>query len=133
MHPRRGPGRPRRHCSRGVLQSRRTVTPVRATKSEQRNAKLSDRVEEVRILCREISSAVSNLEKWMSAVYNISRATRDRKTLDDLISAISKIETRDKQEELKELPTVTADNNNPPDFDTIMKNVDTLLEKLTGK
>lgn len=64
------------------------------------NAKLAERIEDVRILTREISMAVSNVEKWMNAIYNISFAMRDHRLRDEMITAISKLELQDRQEEL---------------------------------
>lgn len=66
---------------------------------------ITDRVEEVRLLCREISSAVSNVEKWMNALYNLSRAVQDKKAFSELLSALSSLETDDKLEELNDVPT----------------------------
>jgi hypothetical protein len=106
MHTRRGYGRsPRAYRTRPLPHQRRRVAPVRSTKRRERDTiSLSDRIEEVHILFREISSAVSQVEKWMNAFYNISQAVRDKHTLNDLISAISAIETQDKQEELEDVP-----------------------------
>jgi len=133
MHARRGPRRRHSYRSRQSLHPRRGLTPVHKTKSEKTNTvKLSDRVEEVRILCREISSAMSNVEKWMNAIYNISQAVRDKNTLSELISAISALETQDKQEELKEAPTIHSDNTKTSDDNQARDALIELLQKLTS-
>lgn len=109
MYAGRGPNRRHGYRSRRSLHSRRRMIPIRNTKPETSDIKLSDRVEEVRILASEISSAVANVEKWMNAIYNITKAVRDQKALQDIITAISTIENQDKQEELKEIPSGTTD------------------------
>lgn len=103
MHRRR-PARARNY-SRHPL---RSAEPAKPTKS---SITLADRMEEVRLLCRELSTAVSNVEKWMNAGYNVSRAFQDKKTLHELITAISALETHDKLEELKEVPEVKTDEH----------------------
>lgn len=109
MNAGRGPGKRHVYRSRRSLHSRRRMTPIRNTQPETSNIKLSDRVEEIRILASEISTAVANVEKWMNAIYNITKAVRDQKALQEIITAISAIENQDKQEELKEIPSVTTD------------------------
>lgn len=134
MHPRRGPRRRHSYRSRQSLHPRRRFAPVRETQPESTDTiNIADRVEEVRILCREISSAMSNVEKWMNAIYNISRAVRDKHTLGELISAISALETQDNKEELKEVPTVRTEDTDGSRTENARTALIDLLQKLSSR
>lgn len=91
-----------------------------AVQKREANINFADRVEEVRILCREMASTLGNVEKWMNAVFNLSAAIRDKGALKELIKTLSTMDLQDKQEELKEvsidphnLKTLSAQKNRP--------------------
>lgn len=132
MHNRRSFIRQHPYYSRRRMPIRRNVMPVRETKRQRSTIKISDRVEEVQLLCREISSAVSNVEKWMNAVYNVSRAFRDKSAFKEMIAAISSLETGDDLAELKELPSADQDEDQKSDHEAIMQTVNALLEKIAS-
>lgn len=130
MHHRRRPARPY-FRSRHPLRMKYSAKPANSTKSE---ITLADRVEEVRLLCRELSTAVSNVEKWMNAGYNVSRAFQDKKTRSEIINAISALETQDKLEELKEVPEVQvkSDEQQSVDYEELIQALKKLLNTIVS-
>lgn len=68
-------------------------------------ANLSERVEDVRILCRELSFRIAALERWLNALYNVSQAVRDKRVLRDIVTALSLLEIHDQPEELNAVPS----------------------------
>ncbi|WP_054950222.1 hypothetical protein [Numidum massiliense] len=105
MQTRRGSGRHRTYRSRRQRHTRRVTAPRSDTRANRSKISVADRIEEVHILCREISSAVANVETWMNAVFNVTRAIRDKKALKDIVAAISSLEMHDNQDELNEAAT----------------------------
>lgn len=68
----------------------------------------------------------------MNAVYNVSRAVQDKSAFSELVSAISALETQDKQEELKEVPTIKTDEQQSSAHDDFMQAFNTLLKRIAS-
>ncbi|WP_141201624.1 hypothetical protein [Paludifilum halophilum] len=69
---------------------RRSRRPSSSGKNKA-DVSISEGTENIRNISRRISSATSTMEQWVNAMTNLSHAAKDRKALNELISALSKV------------------------------------------
>lgn len=115
-----------------VNRQRRYVSLARQRHIQKNKANISvaDRVEEIRILCKEISAVLSKVETWVSALLNVSAAVREKSVLKDLVGAVSALDLYDKREELKDVSIDDYPTNYPGTTKSSEETIETLVRTL---
>lgn len=65
--------------------------PSRSHSVKPDTFRISERMEELRTLSKEITAATSKVEHWIRALTHLSQAVHDRGALQDVISALSQM------------------------------------------
>jgi len=89
------------HHRRGK-QARRPARRAATAKGGAENISVSGRMDEIRNLSREIFSATSKMEKWLTAITNLSYALEDKKAFQKFLTSLSKMDLNPSDDDKKD-------------------------------
>ncbi|SMO62295.1 hypothetical protein [Melghirimyces algeriensis] len=91
------------------IYNRRKRQFPRQTPFTSEEASITGRMEEIRNLSREISSASAKMEQWLAAMTNLSHAMKNEKVFEEFIQSISKMNPNSSGEQ----PSKSPDSKRP--------------------